>query len=462
MICNNCGSETKGIKLNGKLFCTNCGEALLVSDAQSPTSQTSSQPPQPEIPKEAPAVPTPIQPQASPQALQTSAPKPPLHNEPLRPPEPKIISPEGVDTSKTKKELATLEAEEKVLELVEENTKKEADDIKKAAIKDEQFSQLLALETMEAPTTDVKVAANAEIAEQRKAAFKSAEIKKHNRDRIAHKKAKEWMMIPNEPDLEEKPELGAPTEDQIEPPKEALAEKEIGETDLDLVHPKEMPVEKSEETFIRSFSAPPENVDEDITPQEKISKQKALGEYLKATAVTTPVQKKRIKEKRKRKKHGYKKFFVVLIILLLLIFSFIGLVLYVNLYAINPNRARESAEATVTFSYKKPSYVPSGYEISYKTNAGQNFIDYVYEYTPDKSKTLEIKISKTDLTKENLFSEKVQKLGKSYAQITKEDINFYFVEENSFYFVKDGLMYEIVSSSNISQDELTKIASGLL
>lgn len=418
MICSKCGSETKGIRLNRKLFCTNCGEALLV----------------PEVQKQAPAG----QPIANQQAqastdTNSSAPIPnprsaegPIQkpSETMAPPKPKVITAEGNDLSEKTKELETLKAEEEALEIIEKEAKEEADEARKAAKKER---------------------------ETKEAALKSAEIKKHNRDRVTRKKEKDWMVVPNEPNPIEEPELEPPTEDQIEPPKGKPAEAKDYVEDVNLISPKKTP---APEPTKNEFPLLDKEKSQQIAVKRK-GHQKVLGEFFKSAVGQKSA-------KKPKKKKGDHKKLVIAAILLILLLGFIGLMFYVNLYALNPERAKNTAESTISFGYKRPPYVPNGYEISYKTNAEKDFIDYVYEYAPDRTRTLEIKIAKTDLTKENFFSEKIQSLRKSYAQTAAEGVDFYFVEENSLYFTRDGLAYEIISSSKMSQEELTKIAKGLL
>lgn len=396
MVCAKCGDETKGIKLNGKLFCTNCGEALLVPKATTPKrTPTTSE--------------TPVS--------------------DATPPKPKLITKEGDDPSEKQKEIEALRAEEEALLLIgkEAIQKTKADKAKK-----------------EAPNKDKTIKRGA-----------SKEIKKHNRDRITHKKNMQWAVLPNEPDPIKEPEIETPTEDQIEPPKENLADtnKYVGE--VNLISPKKMPAEKPEKNEYPLL---------DKRKTEKIQEKrrghhKVLNEFLKSTAgPTTQNQPK----KKKREKSRHRKLFWILIILAIFILGFIALVLYVNFYAINPGRAQKQAESAVSFSYKKPSYIPSGYELSYKTSADVDYINYVYEYAPDKSKTIEIKISKSDLTKESFFPQKIQPLGQEYIQTTKDGVDLYFIGRNSLYFLNNGLSYEVVSAEKISQEELTKIAGGLI
>ena len=444
MVCEKCGNETKGIKLNGKLFCTNCGEALEASQIQAPAPQPV---PQTTPPKEvvvAPVVPlpnlasalsvNPPEPKGEPVISATVPPEiTPII--PAEPPEPKVITGEGDDLSKKQKGIEALKAEEEALKMIESAAAQKALSDKKEAAKETEMAERAAKEKA--------IQTKKEMAEK----TAQAEIKKHNRDRTTHKKETAWTVFPNEPDPVGEPEIEAPTEGQIEEPKEKLAAIKDNESDLNLASPKKIPPEPK------------------IKSQEKRkSHQKILNEFLKSTATPADLAKEKPKKekKKKRKKSGHKKLFVILIIFAVLILGSVGLVLYVNFYAINPDRAKNSAESTISFGYKKPSYVPSGYELSYKTNAGKDYIDYVYEYSPDKSKTLEIKISKSDLTKENFFAQKIQSLGKNYSQTATGDVNLYFIEGNGLYFLNNGLFYEITASSQISQEELTKIANGLL
>lgn len=461
MVCEKCGNETKGIKLNGKLFCTNCGEALEASQIQAPAPQPV---PQTTPPKEvvvAPVVPlpnlasalsvNPPEPKGEPVISATVPPEiTPII--PAEPPEPKVITGEGDDLSKKQKGIEALKAEEEALKMIESAAAQKALSDKREATKEVEIAQ------KEAKEKAIQV--REEIVEK----IAQTEIKKHNRDRITHKKETVWTVFPNEPDPVGEPEIETPTEDQIEEPKEKLAEIKYNESDLNLASPKKIPPEpkiKSQEK--NEYPLLDKKKTEKIQEKRK-SHQKILNEFLKSTAAPTdPAKEKPKKEKKKkRKKSGHKKLFVILIIFAVLILGFVGLVLYVNFYAINPDRAKNSAESTISFGYKKPSYVPNGYELSYKTNAGKDFINYVYEYSPDKSKTLEIKISKSDLTKENFFVQKIQSLGKNYSQTKAGDIDLYFIEENGLYFLNNGLFYEITASGQLSQEELTKIAGGLL
>lgn len=363
MVCENCGKNSNGIKINGKLFCPNCGEVIGV-------------------------------PEASPKAPA------PIKNDSLEEPIPKVISKDGqeITPDDIKKEVDLLTAEEEVLEVIEKEGKSK--------------------KVPEKKVTGKKT------------------ILKHNRERVGNNHKKNYVLLYNEPDPITEPELPPPHDDMIT---EKDADISIAGTGDEETYPL---IDKEKLEAIK---------------EKRERHKEVLASFLKSGASRVTEKKHRKKERQFR----YKLFFSIFLPLILLL-GFIGLVFYVNLYGNRAEPAKEKAEETVDFLYQKPEYIPPGYELSYLTTGSKEKINYHYLYTSNKEKTLDIIITKTEVGEEDLFSKIVKPLGSSYSQVTRGDTSLWYTGDDSLFFISRGLLYEITASNDISREELTKIADGLL
>lgn len=176
------------------------------------------------------------------------------------------------------------------------------------------------------------------------------------------------------------------------------------------------------------------------------------------------VEKEQVAEKPKiKKKHPIlKRIIIALLIITIPIAGFIGFVYYVTNFAANAESTKTKAEQSVSFNYKKPNYLPAGYVLSFKTNAKSDFIEYIYEYEPDKNRLLKIKITKQDISEEDFLNKVVKPNGEKYTTSNVKESEVWFVEDKGAFFSKDGVIYEITNSDKISKDELTKIVDSLI
>lgn len=388
MVCGNCGQETKGIRINQKLFCTNCGEKISIVPI----------PDQDVLP--APAVPVVPKPETSTSAI------------------PKRISKDGQEivSKGREREIDLLEAEEKIIEVIEKQNKGKKTQIKK------------------------------KVPRKQKKRSKVRPIIKHNRDRADNHKKKDYLVIPNEPDPIKEPELLSPHDDQIEASKG--------------------PNVKIEDTGVKiNLSSPDTDVRYPLVDKEKIKdiqeKQQrhnvALFNFFKsgASQANKKITKKKIKNR------GWKIFLTIGIPLICIVF-FVGLVLYVNLYGNKAVPAVKKAESSVSFNYKKPRYVPARYELTYQTSGDSDSINYDYIYLPSAGTKLNIKISKTEIKVSELYGKIINPLNKEYATEKKDEVELWLVNDTSLYFISDNLLYEIISSDKMPREELIKIVDGLL
>lgn len=402
MQCPNCGTETKGIKINRKLFCTNCGVKIGIQEI--PQNKQKQRIVNNEELNNQPVVPKIQNPKqfSEPKAKIITQSGEEITNSPLEEAEEKVLG--KIEIAAGKKEIDTLTAEEKILGLLE----------KKAMNKTQKKT---------------------------KNTLGNKTIKKHNRPRVERHKKNDFVILPGEPNPIETPELKYPEKDQIEPPKEKLAEADESEIKINFLKP---------ESEIKYPLLEKERIAE-INKKAKV-RQKIVTNFLKETAP---------KKQTRKKKKSHKKLWFASIIIIIVTLVAVGMVLYVNLYATRPERANETLNLA-QFNYKVPTYIPPGYEISYKTTAGPDFANLVYEYKPDETKALEIKITETELNAGSLFKEKIEPQAKSYELISENEVDFYFVEQNSAYFINNNLLYEITSSDGLGKEELQKIAEGLI
>ncbi len=381
MQCKNCGQETDGIKINGKLFCTNCGEALEVNKIEEPKIS--------EIPE---------------------------------PPRAKIISQndESPELKEEEVELDILEAENLALDQILKETLLEQKNISSKITNTRNTKIKLKEETKHHP------------------------IIKHERARAD--KIHGLDLMDNQPNPIDEPELPIPHDDMIEESKVTLA------TPKD-----EVTINFADTNEDQRFPLLTNESKENITLKQK-QKSTALKSFF-AKGLVESSKNKKTSSKKTPKKH--KGIYLTLIVIFFIIFCFILFVLYVNFYAINPDRAVKKAEENISFEYTKPKYIPPGYEINYQTNAKDDKITYIYEYLPDKSKTLTILIEKSNISNEKIFDDFVLESNMEYSEKTFHGIIFWIIGDTKAIF-KDKALYQIGSSDTISTEELTKIVEGII
>ncbi len=507
MICPNCNTNTPGIKLNGKLYCPQCG-SILPKQSIAPASES------------APTV-----------------------------PEPKIIAPEASQKENIEKGIDELGAELRALDEIEHTAGFEEKEHK-------QTSELASLEAAEKLIDSLDVTPQEMAPEEKNA----TPIVKANRERTSHPKITEpetnsepmsiepktkpieetvketTPVLPEVPQtsietpviLNSKEETEAAPEPEIkEPQSPPEPEPKIEQT------PEPEPETKATETSTEENQIPkkdklsinlvqaekgycvkckalrdidnPENVTmknghpavkgkcsvcnttifkivkgpvkegyhrekkEKDTPEPSHQTPAAQNQVLtsffksKVESINQPP-----KEEKKPRKFSWK-IFLSILIPFVLILTFVGLVLYVNFFAIDADRAKTKAESTVTFNYEKPEYIPPGYVLTADTKAAAEQIVYVYDFVTIDGKgkesvtdTFEITISKYKNDKEQAYEDNVRSTGRTYSQVSVADTEIYIIDNRDVVFYKNSVLYEISSSGKISRGELIKVASSFV
>lgn len=394
MTCPNCGSETNGLKLNNRLYCTECGFLLSA--------------PEPEVkPAENSVI----------SDIKIEEPKKVESDEPV----PKIITEEG-----------TTELEEKAVEPLPKEITTEIKEFDLAPLEAEK--EVLDLIEKEAAKLEVKSGVKPEIKLP-----KGTPVIKHNRKRTDLRHEGDFVLIPGEPDVIAEPEIESPETQPLAD--QAFVEAAPIETAKQLDQKVEEPTQ-----------------DQDPRLKSGHDSQKALLDSFQKAVTTAPAPP--VTHKQTKKKFNWKIYLAIFIPTFLLL-SLLALVFYVNLYAIKPENALKSAQNKASFAHLAPGYLPAGYLLSYLTNGSTSSINYVYEYQPDKSRTITVTAEKTTLTTNNFYKEVIAKKGQDFVQRTNtEGVNFWLLD-NHLYFVKDGVLYTISSSGEISASELENMANGL-
>lgn len=412
MVCSNCKSETNGLKLNNRLYCTECGFLL--------------SPPEPE--------------EAKPAEIETPVAEPEIGDSRTQvapEPEAKII-PEGNEEFA----LAPLEAEEEVLDLVLKEAKK-----------------------LEKENKDEKEDIGAvEVNLKAKLPHTTHSVKKHNRPRTDLKKEGDFVLVPGELDPIAEPEIEA-AEETVEIPIKVPKAKKV---ELEKEEPKEPPIP----VVVVEDPAEPEKEEEYVEDADKkhaVTKEKPknanpnselLLSYFKQQVAKKPNDQPKNKKKKRKKKFRWGLFLGIMIPTLILL-GLVGLVFYVNLYAGKPSVAVTRAEKSANFQHLKADYIPPGYAPSFKTNGTANFIEYVYDYQPDKTKIFTVKAEKTSLATDDIRPKVIDPLGLQFVNTTEGGRSLWFVGDDRLYLIENGVLYTISSNSDIQVDELTKVAVGL-
>lgn len=258
-------------------------------------------------------------------------------------------------------------------------------------------------------------------------------IQKNNRNRIQISPSTDFNLIDNEPDPIREPELPPPHDMQVENHKEIDYEKELN-------YPFHERAQKEEiENTVKE-------------------KQSALSNYFAAGAKDAS-----IKIPKKRTYSNKTKFTIgILSSILIIVATISGFVFYVNSYAIKPNVILKKIEEKPNFSYKSPSYIPAGYELSYQSYSYSNEIHYYYKYLPDETQYIIISISETDITSESILNDIIKPQKKDYIKKQIKNLDVWFIGDNRAAYIDNGLIYEISASNELNNYETTKIIEGMI
>ena len=397
MVCTNCGKETKGIKLNGKIFCSFCGEII-----KDPT----------EILEEAYL--------HSPKNKETAAspkesPKNSIPEEMI----PRILRPDYEDEATARKEpgkeeVQLLEAEEEIIDLISKKS---------------------------STNKAVKRAGN-------------KTIRKHDRARTD---ARNFELIPNEPDPIAQPELEAPTDSLIsdhEEEPEVKPEKETGH--MSEVEPRPMDLTQN----IPKEQKPIASVvkDREKSPDEsKRKRQEIFTDYLRQTSGVSQSKNNR-KKKKKTKKRKSHKLLWTFVILFIFIIGAGFLIYYANNVATDQSKIVKDLEANTSFNYNEPTGIPAGYELSYLSEKGENYIKYHYTFIGNRDKYVSVRIEPTEIKSEDIFESIIKELKTGYSMTREGGLEFWLTEDHKIFVIKDNVLYSFDQSGELFDEIIMNFA----
>lgn len=190
--------------------------------------------------------------------------------------------------------------------------------------------------------------------------------------------------------------------------------------------------------------------DDDLKPEEDIKKSRKKQ---KAPKVRKP-----------KNKHllpiNFKKPLIISAVLLFFVSGLIGIVLYVNNYAIKEENIAARIEAAPAFNYNQPGYLLPGYALSYESSSGKNYIEYMYNKF-DRSETIIFRATSVDVNLD-VFEDYVKTNGATYKSISINEASIWIVDDKKIYFKINNVLYEITSSAKIPEGEVRKIAGGVI
>lgn len=410
MVCPNCNSETKGIKINKKIFCPVCGVLIEEPKPEKVTFAT--------------------QPKA------------------------KTLNKDNSVAS----EIDLLKSELKALDFIE-------DEAKDRMLSGEQVEEKVA------PNVATEVPPVQERADKINPVRSSkVPIKKSNRPRVETIGNFKFNVYPNEPDPIKEPELESPTDVMIAtqekeekvPTKakfDAIKANEQNWQETKFVDLNKARAEKELKGEPLEATEPEESDAQDTEPAKKHND--FFASYLKNNLekIEQPTEKKR--GKKKKKKAHSKKTLLISVIIVTGLTVFAGLVFYVNLVYLNPQVAIKEAQNNTNIEFRTPTYLPAGYTLSSQTKATKDEVSLVYTYFADPDKKIGVVLSKIS-GDENIFESYISKKQGDYSSFTKDELNYWYLNENELVFSQSEILYDIVSSAKMSKEELLKIAEGAI
>lgn len=422
MTCQKCKNETKGIKLNNKLYCAFCGEVLKQLEETTSTSPISEKPtPQNQIPKQ-----------------------PVAYRE--NPNEPPVISKDDseIDSFNKKSEeslnketpidlynLSLLNTEKKVLELIEKNTphkpKQEGDNSSHKIIKkNRNRAGMLIIKGEPDPisTPELEPPTGMEIASP----TGSSQLENDDQNKNPYKEINWLPQWNNKKDAE----------------KNTTPEIEV--KNLDIGNGYEEPKIKTEQPEEIKKEDRPENTKNTLkTFFSKINPKKNIK------AKTTTKEDKKPKNKKK---------LIIIIPPLIILTMLIGLVFYVNNVAIREENIKAGMEGVSEFNYISPQFVPPGYSISIESRAERNKVKYVYnKFDRGNKVTLTINSVPSDF---NVLREVILPLSTTYTSFRIKEITIWNVQDKKLIFLLENNLYSITSSDEIILNQLTKMAEEII
>jgi hypothetical protein len=534
--CPNCKNETQGIKLNGKIFCNFCGEAIkdqaeILEEAyqqmpiQVPQMNAQlDQNPEPSgslnLPPEAKRISgLPIKEDASINLMKPDV----MVEKEIIEAEPNATSPQTLQVNPApvvpniefEKEIKELEAEEEILDLIEELPTPKEPEIEEVVFENQPIIKQnrnragmvvvkgepdpITLPELEAPEEiqleshyeeEVKDTKQEDSLEQPVNDFELApqEIEPQseiNKTEADNQVQPEELMIDNvEVNIEDNStsdeEITIPINPVTETVDDNNPEIEINQSESETESfPLETeavePVDKVDDDFFK------ERIDQAIEDPEKLNleipeKKSLLPEGLQFVHTADDDLKPEEDEKKPKKKQkepkikkpknknllptNFKKPLIVTTVILFFVSGLIGLVLYVNNYAIKEENIATRIEAAPAFEYSQPNYLPPGYTLSYESSSGKNYIEYKYNKF-DRTETIIFRATSVNANLD-VFEDYVKKGGSTYKSTIVSDTNVWIVEDKKIYFKVSNVLYEVTSSAKIPESEAMKIAEGVI
>lgn len=157
---------------------------------------------------------------------------------------------------------------------------------------------------------------------------------------------------------------------------------------------------------------------------------------------------------------NFKKPIIVTAVILFFVAGLTGLVLYVNNFAIKEENIASRIEAAPAFEYNQPVYLPPGYNLSYESSSGKNYIEYKYNKF-DRSEAITFTATSVD-TNLDVFNDYVKTNGSTYKNIIVGETSVWILEDKKIYFKISNVLYEITSSAKMPESEAKKIAEGVI
>jgi hypothetical protein len=304
-----------------------------------------------------------------------------------------------------------------------------------------------------------------ELVEQEAKELSEESQPEHKEENDKKSKTIKFALIPGEPDPINEPEIeAAELEELLAPvtPAEGSANKSPVNFHNESVPKKETLT--SEEVVSLDIDGQSEGEIAEPKPEERRSngqreKSDLLLNYFRQVNTAQPKGTKK-KNPKKNKNRA---------LLIILSTSFItgvlivalGWLIYAGVNTNKPATALKKAEQAATFSHLKPTYLPYGYALSASTAGQAESITYSYSYAPDSKNTLNVKGEKTSLNNNNLKQEVIDPKGQEFLTKSYKGTEIWFVGDNSAYLIKGNVLYSIEANQRLAQIELTQIALGL-
>jgi hypothetical protein len=510
--CPKCNNETKGIKLNGKLYCTFCGEIL--RDQAEILEESYQQPKSLEQNPFQSAIPNPPEAHRINDNFRNTGqgginfadnkPEVPVQIDSDKKLE---INDDLIQTEKMAEEnldsdyngLTTLEAEKEILDYLEDNsalneTKNIDFDLQNQPIikKNRNRAGMTIIKGEPDPVTtpelsapkDFELEAETEgsdlpIDEVTQNESDVEEITTKEEDNILAESITDQETI-NEKDLNI--EIPISISDKEEPmvenlTGEPLETQTIPENSLeDHVEPQEIFIDSNADMKLDKESEVKdllnnsnEEANQELTQDEKsfFSKNQNLDFDIKDKIDLSASKEEKKPEKRKKdkvKKPPWSKKKIALItaipVFIILILGFVGLVFYVNKVAADENNIARKIESSPEFSFNKMKNTPPGYNLSTESTSNKDEIEYTF-IKFDKSEKITFKATAIN-DNFDIFEKIIQPGNVTYQSFNYNGVDIWNINNKRYIFKIKNVLYEISSSSETSSRDFEIMAKGII